>query len=83
MYEEIPSPGQLLEGGWRAVQAALPSHWRLEIVAYEGTTTVLQSIGRWRATACRVGSINDCRNGVADEPGAAVEALLALCASKS
>lgn len=73
------SPGGGLQDAWRQVQGALPSQWRLEVIAYEGTTTSLPSIGRWRATACRVGRINDCRNGIADDLTGAVGSVLALC----
>jgi hypothetical protein len=73
------SPGDRLQDAWREVQGALPSHWRLEVIAYEGTTTSLSSIGRWRATACRLGRINDCRNGVAADLTGAVGSVIELC----
>lgn len=74
-----PSPSDELKDAWSRVQGALPTFWRLEIIAYEGMTASVPSVGRWRATACRIGHINDCRNGVADDLAGAVGSVLALC----
>lgn len=73
------TPGDRLQDAWRAIQDALPSQWRLEAIAYEGATASLPSIGRWRATACKIGRINDCRNGIADDLTRAVASILELC----